>query len=157
MGRPAKEYCKHGHKQDPNSRYASGGCKECVKYAASKRQKTNQSKATENRRKWIENNPEKEERYRKKSSRKSQLARSGWTIEKFNTVLSEQKGLCALCNEPFTKENPPCADHEHIVPPKTRGLLHSVCNAGLGMFKDSVEICESAVEYLRKWKEAQNA
>jgi Recombination endonuclease VII len=42
-------------------------------------------------------------------------------------------------------------DHKHSQPPEPRALLCHNCNAGLGQFKDSPEICRAAAEYLEAW------
>jgi len=83
--------------------------------------------------------------------RKAKYRKSGWTLEMFDITMAEQGNLCALCREPFTEKNPACADHKHCTPPEPRGLIHSTCNAALGMLKDSPELCRAAAEYLEAW------
>jgi|ERR1035437_1410539 hypothetical protein len=83
-------------------------------------------------------------------SRRDRLARQGWTEEKVGKVRLEQENSCAICKSKFNST--PYADHEHINPPKPRGLLCIYCNLALGQFKDSIDIVESAARYLRKWK-----
>lgn len=39
-------------------------------------------------------------------------------------------------------------DHCHITG-KIRGFLCSNCNTGLGLFKDNINLLESAIKYLR--------
>lgn len=41
-------------------------------------------------------------------------------------------------------------DHNHETK-KVRGLLCTNCNAGLGMFKDSIEKLELAIDYLNHY------
>ena len=143
-----KKYCKHGHRQTLSSRYEGGQCKTCVKQTARIWAKDNPQKVKDNWHRWLYRNVEKEnDRLRRKS-----FSRVGWTPESFDIVLKKQKGLCALCGLPFTKDEPPCADHEHISPPKPRGLLHRKCNSALGMLDDSFDKCLAAAKYLRKWK-----
>lgn len=54
------------------------------------------------------------------------------------------------CEISIEKENVNI-DHNHITG-KIRGLLCKQCNIGLGMFKDSTESLENAIEYLNKNK-----
>lgn len=60
-------------------------------------------------------------------------------------MLEAQGGCCAICKAP--KGNKLCVDHDHRTG-KVRGLLCSNCNAGLGMFKDSEDLLQSAKGYL---------
>lgn len=86
------------------------------------------------------------ERYRTK-----RLKKNGWTLEMFSITLVEQGNVCALCRLPFTKENPPVADHKHVVPPEPRGILCNGCNAAIGLLRESPETCRAAAEYLEAW------
>jgi hypothetical protein len=155
MGRPKgskniskKTHCIQGHEQEDNSRYSGGQCKVCVKERAKAYAKANPEKVRDNWHRWLAGNLNKEN----SRQRAKNLKQWGWTPEHFDTVLIEQLGLCALCSEPFTDTNMPCADHEHVSPPRPRGLLHRRCNSALGMLKDSPELCEAAAMYLWKWK-----
>lgn len=69
----------------------------------------------------------------------------------------KQGNKCAICNKPFVKT--PQLDHDHNCCPNDlmcekciRGALCGVCNKGLGLFKDSIELLISAVEYLRRFQ-----
>ena len=116
-------------------------------------------KARERRRRWRKNRPEAEReadrRWRhknpeviKKYNRKQALRKVGWTPEMYDSAHSSQQGLCDICKHPVVGTM--CADHEHVVPPKPRGLLCSPCNLALGQFKDSPLVLEAAAAYLRK-------
>jgi hypothetical protein len=87
----------------------------------------------------------------KKHSREARLRAHGWTEEMFQQTLKEQGNVCGLCRQPFTEQNPARADHKHNNPPEPRGILHSTCNAGLGQFRESPELCRAAAEYLEVW------
>jgi hypothetical protein len=70
--------------------------------------------------------------------------------EEYNNKFVEQNGLCDICNEKCSQKEMLSLDHDHesgIV----RGLLCSACNMALGGFKDSIEMLESAIKYLKKW------
>ena len=102
-------------------------------HAEERRQKT---------REWCKKNPDKKRAW--------DLSQLGWTLEMWNAVLSAQDGVCAVCKQPEVSRRL-AADHEHVVPPRPRGLLCSECNKGLGMFKDNPSLLEAAAAYLRKY------
>ena len=71
----------------------------------------------------------------------------------YETLFSEQKGLCAICHNPETSQRYKTltVDHCH----KTngvRGLLCSNCNRALGMFRESPEILKSTIKYLKRYE-----
>jgi hypothetical protein len=73
-------------------------------------------------------------------------------IEDYNRMLAEQNGLCAICGKPPSgKRNSRtihlAVDHDHISG-HVRKLLCSHCNAGIGGFKDSVELLRAAIAYI---------
>jgi hypothetical protein len=71
----------------------------------------------------------------------------GLTPEQVKERLEKQRFKCAICEEPITFET--CqVDHDHATK-RVRRLLCGLCNRGLGNFKDSVELLEAAVRYLR--------
>lgn len=95
---------------------------------------------------WSKKNPEKKKDYFLR-------CKYGITLEKLNEMRQLQKNLCAICGTPFDKTatGKPCVDHDH----KTkiiRGLLCSICNFGLGMFRDSTDLLRKASKYLTKAK-----
>lgn len=109
--------------------------------------------AAERALRWRKRHPQK----KKVSARLQTLKVKGWTQERFEEKRKEQNDECAICSVRMTLEDKisktrACADHEHTVPPKPRGLLCGACNIGLGAFQDRVEMLEKAAEYLRKWK-----
>jgi hypothetical protein len=70
----------------------------------------------------------------------------GIDLEKYNQLLEEQFGLCAICLE----EKPLHVDHDH----KTgivRGLLCSNCNTAVGLLKDDALNIQGAINYLEKF------
>lgn len=84
------------------------------------------------------------------------LHRFTFTIEEYRKLLLEQNNVCAICKNPETqikrKSNRVkmlSIDHCHKSL-KIRGLLCSKCNTALGGFKDSIEILQLAIEYLKK-------
>jgi hypothetical protein len=76
-------------------------------------------------------------------------ARYGLTTFDYFKMLAEQDNSCAICHTPFTEM--PLIDHCHTNL-HVRGLLCLRCNSGLGMFKDSPDIIESALFYVKRNK-----
>lgn len=73
------------------------------------------------------------------------------SIEDYERMLSEQDGVCAICKQPenHRKSKTLSVDHDHITG-RVRGLLCSLCNSGLGYFKDNIKIMELAIIYLKE-------
>lgn len=92
-----------------------------------------------------ERHPEKRLEYKRKWMLKSQY---GLTTEQFEDMRKAQSDCCAICGERIAGKN--ChVDHCHqtgIV----RGLLCSLCNLGIGMFKDDPTRLSSAIAYLQQ-------
>lgn len=85
----------------------------------------------------------------------------GITYDKYEAMLKEQRGLCALCKtEGFVmcKDRHKLklvVDHCHSTG-VVRGLLCHNCNRALGLFKDNLETIANSMEYLKvqrlSWK-----
>ncbi|CAB4129403.1 Recombination endonuclease VII [uncultured Caudovirales phage] len=72
----------------------------------------------------------------------------GISILEFDAMFENQKGICAICNQKFKSSVTTCIDHNHETG-KVRGLLCHWCNTGMGLFKDSIQTLENAVQYLK--------
>lgn len=81
--------------------------------------------------------------------------RYGLSREDHQDLIDKQNNLCAICGEPETAKKrgseetralaiDHCHDRGHV-----RGLLCSRCNTGIGNFKDSPELMEKAINYLK--------
>lgn len=71
----------------------------------------------------------------------------GISLEDYQSILSVQGGVCAICKKTPSDNISLHVDHDH----KTgfiRGLLCYQCNDGLGNFKDNKELLEKAIRYL---------
>ena len=108
--------------------------------------------------KWIETIPSKDKakyakeyrkRYPEKTKNTDLLKRHGITLEDYQKMHKDQNGVCAICGqkEPYNGYSL-AVDHDHNTN-KIRGLLCSNCNRGLGLFRDSTEILEKAIDYLK--------
>lgn len=119
----------------------------------------------ETRKKWLADNKDKVRAYQRKyqennkelqklRTRNSKLKKNfGITLERYNELVLQQDGKCAICKELETTVingslTSLAVDHDHTTG-RVRGLLCCKCNRALGLMKDSVEILESAKEYLR--------
>ena len=74
----------------------------------------------------------------------------------FENLVSEQGNKCAICFEPETAINSYIkgidslsVDHCHKTG-KIRELLCKKCNALIGMSRESIEILQSAIDYIRR-------
>lgn len=84
----------------------------------------------------------------------------GITIEDYNQMFEQQKGLCLICNKPETIRNKRAGkvgeiknlvvDHCHKTG-KIRGLLCMNCNQGIGKLQDDINLLQKAIEYLKKY------
>lgn len=74
--------------------------------------------------------------------------RYGMTMEEYDNILVEQKGVCAICGGLPNKTKGLCVDHSHENG-NIRGLLCGPCNKGLGMFRDNPMNLIRASEYLQ--------
>jgi len=85
--------------------------------------------------------------------RRSNLKRKyGLTGEEMQQMFENQEGLCAICSQPMclcTKRCllKACVDHNHDTD-EIRGLLHAMCNAFLGIVRDSPALLRNAIGYL---------
>lgn len=76
----------------------------------------------------------------------------GITVEAYETLLTAQNGLCAICGQVNPNKSELAVDHDHTTN-KVRGLLCSTCNTGIGHLKDSTELVRRAFNYLAKYAE----
>lgn len=84
----------------------------------------------------------------RKSCRSNRLKRKyGVTDTQYEAMFKEQGEVCAICKKE-TKDRLR-VDHCHKTK-AVRGLLCHNCNTGIGHFRDSVELLNTAIEYLLK-------
>jgi hypothetical protein len=114
-----------------------------------KRKRTRQQSSTEWRKRQVDNTRE----WRKTTSfqfEKKLKHTYGLTLDQYHAMYERQDFLCAICRE----EKPLVVDHCHFTQ-KNRGLLCVSCNAGIGMFYESVQKLESAIDYVKKVNDAR--
>jgi hypothetical protein len=115
-------------------------------------------------RKWEKRNPGKVKNIRHsvylnnvKENRKKAIIRNfKISKEEFDILHEKQGNLCAICKNPETVKNKStndiralAIDHSHVTG-KIRGLLCHTCNRGIGLFRDSCEILNNAINYLKE-------
>ena len=136
-------------------------CKSCIKQYHANHYKQNREVILKRNADWVQNNPEKSKQRQDKwiknnphkqemKSRKSHLKQTyGITLAEYDTMLTEQKGLCGICGEDNVayKKKHLCVDHCHKTG-KIRGLLCDACNIALGKLRDSKQRLLNAISYL---------
>lgn len=83
-------------------------------------------------------------------------SRFGITYERYEAMLAEQGGGCAICGKQQTEGSPRLSvDHDHTCCQGkrscgecVRGLLCSDCNFGIGKFRDLPDLLIKAASYL---------
>ncbi len=89
------------------------------------------------------------------ANREAQVRRQGYSTQEYQALLAGQNGRCAICGvreghrSSRGLECRLAIDHDHRTG-SIRGLLCNNCNRGLGRFKDSVALLESAIRYLKR-------
>lgn len=79
----------------------------------------------------------------------------GITLAKYNEMFAEQNGGCAICgkrekhiNWRSGRPQNLAVDHDHKTN-EVRGLLCQKCNQAIGLFGDSIENLNRAIDYLK--------
>ena len=100
-------------------------------------------------RRWTEANPDRVREYREKDSwtLAKRCARRGITPEQLIDAYERQEECCAICKKDVELIDS-AIDHNHDTG-EFRGVLCKQCNRALGMFRDSPEILQNAVDYLK--------
>lgn len=87
---------------------------------------------------------------------KNKIPTTGYSLKRrygissldYEKLLLQQNNVCKICHSVCKTGRNLAVDHDHISK-KIRGLLCSNCNQGLGNFKDSQELLEKAILYLK--------
>lgn len=166
-----------------NSKHEKDGkhhsCKECARRSSReswyKANQPSKDKRLTRRKKWLAANPEKVKELNRKryadpvirlKHKDSRLKyRYNITLEQYNKMYEDQKGVCQICNEPETYldqfKNPKAlaVDHDHSCCPEetscgecVRGLICQNCNLLLGVAKDNISLLLNSAAYLNKFK-----
>lgn len=97
---------------------------------------------------WTSNKKE----YVKRKARDNHIKRTyGVTPEEYDTLLTQQKGCCAICGEHHSNlKRTLYVDHNHSTN-EIRGLLCQHCNSLLGFSKDNINTIQNALIYLERY------
>lgn len=102
--------------------------------------------------KWFEENPDRQ----LASKRRHNWRSYGMTPEKYNQMLAEQGGVCAICGQDEPAANGRTGkkfllsvDHDHATG-EVRGLLCNRCNRAIGLMSDSTDLLKKAIYYLQE-------
>ena len=132
-------------------------CRECVQADNRQRDIKNKDKVgykdsrIRARRKWAKKNRDKYKFYQIKS-------KYGITEEQYYSLIESQNNLCPICGESLNGGSQIDLDHNPQIGKgieSIRGVLHSICNKGIGCLKHNPSILENAAKYLRKYPEQE--
>jgi len=83
----------------------------------------------------------------KEQQRHANIRAYGITVDIYNQMYEDQKGLCWICTGLPTDGKSLNVDHCHKTK-QVRGLLCNLCNRALGLFRDDPAILSQAMWYL---------
>jgi hypothetical protein len=131
-----KEWANKRYESDPEYR------KRKLAYSREYRERLGLTLNADRRRRWAE-----DDEYRRSRLRNRRLKKYGITQEKYEALLEQQNGTCAICKG--GTEETLCVDHDHRIL-VVRNLLCLKCNTGLGCYDDDPRLLLAAAEYLKK-------
>ena len=110
------------------------------------------SKASkEAQKRWKERNRESVRAQGREYQKRTRRLMWGLSYEEFKALSAQQNNCCAICGQPEPRTGFELAiDHCHKTN-KRRKLLCSVCNSGLGFFKDNPILLRKAADYLEEF------
>jgi hypothetical protein len=71
------------------------------------------------------------------------------SLDEFETLVTKQNGVCAICRRVNKSGKRLSVDHNHSTG-KVRGLLCVTCNFALGYMLDNPALLRSAADYLEE-------
>lgn len=133
--------------------YCKGLCQKCYNKKANDRRNEDinfRIKKAGATKAWVIKNPEKSYRNDRNKHLKK---RYGITLDDYNKMWEQQKGLCFLCEKPeaiFNRRRTKvlAVDHNHKTG-KIRSLLCMKCNTAIGQIDDNPIILMKLLNYLR--------
>ncbi|WP_352302763.1 endonuclease VII domain-containing protein [Kineosporia sp. NBRC 101731] len=76
---------------------------------------------------------------------KQKLAKYGLTPERYEEMLEQQQGRCAICR----RDEPLVIDHDHLTG-IVRELLCNKCNCAIGLLRDDPALVRASARYLER-------
>lgn len=108
--------------------------------------RANKARMNANTKAWRQSHPKAAVEHTRRSHLKAEF---GLTTGQYDAMLQVQGGVCAICKTPPGKRRL-AVDHDHSTG-MVRALLCVNCNTGIGKAKDSIELLEAWVAYLKRW------
>ena len=128
-------------------------CKNCRKnYDKERFKKENIERREKRLNKMKQYQIENADKIREKRNQYYLLNRYKLTQEEYDLMHQKQNGLCAICGNPPSGKPPHHklhVDHNHLTD-EVRELLCGKCNAGVGVFLESIDYLKLAIKYLEK-------
>ena len=134
------------HKNKSRKDGCNSQCKQCVR-----------NYQTENKSRFKQHYQDNKPRFALRARRNHLRREYGISLDDYQNLLKNQNGVCKICKRHENKnlQGGLSVDHCHKTG-KVRGLLCRECNAGLGKFKDDIEIMQTAIEYLKQNNSVNN-
>ena len=137
--------------------FIRGECKECAAKLLREYRTKDPELHNARARAWSKNNPEKRNATKRAWHKKNKVRLNrerrakmyGISVAQLDLMQAQQNNRCASCGDEFVTT--PEIDHCHKSG-AVRGLLCCNCNAGLGMFQDSLARVLLAARYLQKFQ-----
>jgi hypothetical protein len=120
----------------------------CRKKTQQRYYKKNKKKLLAYSKNWCKNHPDKYAVYKRKYLLKVTY---GITLEQYNEMLHNQKGVCAICSQSNRNGRPLVIDHDHKTG-NIRGLLCDKCNPVLGYVDENIKTLNKMITYLIDWR-----
>lgn len=136
---PVENFFKTGKQASGKQKYR-GDCKTCASHDTAEWREKNRAHYNSYMGDWRTKNPDK--------VRAMDIKRNyGITIDQYNQLVQDQKGLCKICESPPKGKRPLAIDHDHKTG-RVRGLLCYPCNRAIVILDDSDHL-KKAYEYLK--------
>lgn len=111
----------------------------------------------ENKEKINQKGRDRQKNLSKEQRREISARRYGKDYDWWITTFNSQGNKCAICGSPTSQSKLDFSvDHCHVEG-RVRGILCTICNTGLGKFRDSIANLQSAIDYLIKHSTPQDS
>lgn len=124
-------------------------CTDCMKKNRAEKYRANREAILTRVSKYRKGNPDKIKHTKLKQT-------YGISLEKYQEMLREQNGVCAICERPEKAiwrgmKTSLAVDHNHATG-ECRGLLCQKCNRALGLLEENRHSVERLLAYIAKYK-----